>query len=248
MLFAYGARVLSRGKTVTVPIGTASGTLVNITSDDLYQYAGATGGTATFRVDLGSAQQPDLAGVFNHNLTGTVRLLGSSNANLSSPSVDVAMMVARPNFWVDLRALSGRNVRYWGVEVSGSTGAIRIGKIALATVVEVWAYQWGFTNRDIYLERAGGVTDLGVLHRQKMGIKVRARDVTLVGPQGVETTLRAIALHTAKQPGPVIAVPQSEENDIWWCDWQDGHSYKQLADNRREVALQLQEQSPGTLT
>lgn len=249
VLFAYGSQLLSHRKTVALTVGTAEGTLANLTGDVLAEYAGAAEVTATFVVDLGSAQTPDLVMVANHNLSvATVALKGSNNSDLSSPVVDTTMTVGSPNFWKDLRSISSRTARYWGIVITSNASAIKLGKIVIATVTSLQTYQWGYTNRDAYLEMLRGVGDYGVVHRTKLGVKVRAREVTFVGPHTVETTVRAISRHAGRNPGAVVMVPDDAETDAWFVDWSDGYRYKQVADNRREVGITIQEQSPGSFT
>jgi hypothetical protein len=137
--------------------------------------------------------------------------------------------------------------RYWRGLVTGNANPVKLGELVVATVASIDCYQWDYDEIRDYLEYTKGTTDYGVLVRQKQGIVVRARDVRWVGPDTLAETLQAVSDYAGCYPGPVIMVPDDAASDIWFLDWQDEILRGQAIDNRQEIKISLQEQSPGTL-
>lgn len=212
-------------------------------------YSRANEITAAYAIDLGSVKTPELAAVFNHNISGaaTVRVQASPSGDFSTLLADVAMTPAQPSFWVDLRSL-GVSARYWRLSVTNNTANVKVGEFVLGRTTEVQSYQWGYQDDLAYLERTRGSTDYGTLSRTKHGIKMRKRQVRFVGPDTVERTLRTIDAYQARSSWPVVFVPDSSSPDVWLIEWPNEYPIKRVIENRREVTLPLLEQSPGLLS
>ncbi len=254
VLLAYGSRILS----MRAPSGAVSGWLSVGTalSGTVPQHNDGVMGLATkaneitvaFAVDLGASLAPDLVGFFNHNISsGIVRVQGSDINNFSSLIVDVVATAAQPNFWKDLRAITPRTARYWRGLVTSNANAVKLGEFVVATALAIDSFQWDYDEIRDYIEYTRGTTDYGVLVRQKQGFQIRAKQVRWVGPDTLAETLQAVSDDVGRRPGPVVLVPDDTVNDIWFLDWTDGFERGQVIDNRQEVKILLQEQSPGVL-
>lgn len=252
VLLAYGSQNLS-GIGVSGAVsgwlstGTAaSGTVPQHNDGILGLCTRANEITVAFAVDLGSGLAPDLMGFFNHNITsGVVRVQASNSPDFSSLIVDQLVTVAAPNFWKDLRSITPRTARYWQGLVTGNANPVKLGELVVAQVTTIDSYQWEYTDNRDYLEYTYGTTDFGALVRQKQAIVIRSRQVRWVGPDTLAETLQAVSDYAGRYPGPVILVPDDTVNDIWFLDWPDGIERGQVIDNRQEVSILLQEQSPG---
>lgn len=236
----------------TAPTGAVPGSIPSHNDGILGVYSAANEVTAAFAVDLGVARTPLFAAFFNHNFgnPATIRVQASSGANFPNFALDVAVTLnaANPNFWKDLRN-TPVSARYWRGLVTGNPVAVKLGEFVVASAQSLQTYQWDYDDDREYLERKIGVTDYGVLIRRKQVIRVRSRTVRWVGPESVEAALRAISDRVGVLAGPVIFIPDdTDESDIWFLDWQDDYTAKQIIENRQEVRLTLQEQSPGSLT
>lgn len=263
VLIAYGTDVYSHvGPSGSVsgwlsvgtsPVVAVPGRLPAHNDGILGIYTAANEVTAAFAVDLGIAKTPLFAAFFNHNITApaTVRVQASDSPNFGVLIVDVSVTLRTtyPNFWKDLRAVTPRTARYWRGSITGNAAALKLGEFVVGDADAIQSYQWDYTDSRQYLERQMGITDHGVLVRRKQAIRVRSREVRWVGPDTVEATLRAVSDRVGIIPGPVIFIPDdTDESDIWFLDWSDDYTATQVIENRQEVTMTLQEQSPGSLT
>lgn len=251
VLLAYGTQIPSLSGAVSgwLSVGTAASGTVPQHTDGMSGIATqANEITAAFAIDLGAGLAPDLMGFFNHNITsGVVRVQASNSPTFSSLIVDELVSVASPNFWKDLRAITPRTARYWQGLVTGNANPVKIGELVLARVTAIDSYQWEYTDIRDYLEYTYGTTDHGALVRRKQNIVIRSREVRWVGPDTLAETLQEVSDYAGRFPGPVILVPDDAVNDIWFLDWPEDIERGQVIDNRQEVTLLLQEQSPGAL-
>jgi hypothetical protein len=249
-LISYGPQVLSFSKTASLQTGTVlSGTVVGHTNGMLGIGTKANEITVGLKVDLGSSKTPDIAGVFNHNITsGIVRVQGSDDPNFSSLITNVVMTVASPNFWVDLRLVFPRTARYWQITVTSNANAVKVGEIIIAQVSTHDFHQWEYTDLAQYPQMDYGTTPYGYMVRRRLGFKIRSRQVRYAGIDAIGERIQAVSDYAGRYPGPVIWVPNDTVNDIWFLDWSDQLTRTQILDNRQEVkSFLLQEQSPGVL-
>lgn len=247
VLLAYGPFLLSRAGTPYLSVGTlATGSALQFTDGILGHVTVVNEITAAFAVDLGSAKSPDIVGVLQHNITsGIVRFQGSNVADFSALVLDEPVGVQETRLWVDLRSLGSHAARYWRLLVTANANALRLGELVLATVVTMPGHQWDYTEATDYAEYSAGTTDYGVLVRRKQGFAIRSRSVRWAGPDRLAETLLAVSDYAGRYPGPVIWVPDDRDADIWMVDWPDDLQRAQVIDNRQELRLVLQEQSPG---
>jgi len=238
----------------TAPSGAVPGAVPSHNDGILGIYSAANEVTAAFAVDLGAAKVPIFAAFFNHNITvpAAVRVQASASPNFGVLLMDVAVTLhtTNPNFWKDLRSVApSGGARYWRGLVTGNSTAVKLGEFVVADADSLQSYQWNYTDIRDYLEHLKGVTDHGVRERVKQRIRIRARAVRWVGPDTIEAALRAVSDRIGVLPGPVIFIPDdTDESDVWFLDWQDTYTAKAVIENRQEVLLTLQEQSPGSLT
>jgi hypothetical protein len=254
VLLAYGPHLLSQGTSGWLSVGThVPHTSGHHTDGILGLATEANETTVAFAVDLGFPRVPNIMGFFNHNITtGVTRVQACSAATFDHLATDLLVSVSgsaslsgSSNAWVDLRGVTGSS-RYWRGLVTGNAEPVRLGELVVATVLTVQSYQWEYTDTRDYLHRQQGTTDFGVLVRQPQAIVVRSREVRWAGDNTLADTLQRVSDYAGRYPGPVIVIPDdSDLTDAWFVDWPEEVTRMQVAVNRQECRLLLQEQSPG---
>lgn len=112
--------------------------------------------------------------------------------------------------------------------------------------VNIGAHQWGFADGATYPERQLGTTPYGTIHRQRYGITVRQREVRFVKSNLLLDQLRRLSIMAATTGALVKFTPNvADAGTFWWVVWPASMTFEPVMDNRDEITLQLQEQSPG---
>lgn len=250
-LIAYGDQLLSLFKTATVSIGTieTDAPIARMTNGTMGQNVGFAETTAAGYVDLGVAQAPDFAAVFNHNFSGaTVRVQASAATDFSVLIVNAVMTVAPGRFWLDLRSLSPRTARYWRLHVAGNAYAVRFGEFVVFTAGSLRNHRWDYTDVRRYLQYTLGDSEYGANVREVLGTgHQRGRRALFWGPRDMAETIRAVSRFAMVWPGPVLLIPEETDTDIWFLDWTDELAKVTDVDNFYQFEIELPEHSPGVL-
>lgn len=115
-----------------------------------------------------------------------------------------------------------------------------------SVTVSIGQHQWEWVDEVDYLERAIGSTDYGVTYRSKYNIAIRRRTVKFVKTETLMDQLRLLSYQAGLTGTPVTFTPDDEEpGTTWTLDWQDALEISRIIENREEITLVLQEQSPG---
>lgn len=126
--------------------------------------------------------------------------------------------------------------------ITTSDAALAVG----AYTVAIGAHQWEILDGRISFERSIGTTEYGTSYRQPYGIKARHREVRFVKIEDLMDDLRQLS-HLAGRTGtlvkftPDVTAPAT----FWWLNWPVEGTFTRIVENRTELRVRLQEQSPG---
>ncbi len=105
------------------------------------------------------------------------------------------------------------------------------------------SYQWSYVSGRQFGSRNEATTDYGVLHRELTGTVQRKAKVRFTQIDSKLDALRTLAVRAGRRALPVTFT--DEAGTVWTVDWPETSDFRQILDNRREIELELLEQSPG---
>ena len=111
--------------------------------------------------------------------------------------------------------------------------------------VAIGAHQWDFTDGAVYYARhIDGA--YGVEFTQPYGISSRTREVRFVKTQTLIEQLRELSYRAGLTASPVKFTPDiASPGNFWFVNWPDQLTFHTIIENRLELRVALQEQSPG---
>lgn len=104
-------------------------------------------------------------------------------------------------------------------------------------------YQWGYTSGRVFGSRNEATSDYGVLHRELTGTIQRKMSVRFTQIDSKLEALRTLAVRAGRNALPVTFT--DAEGESFLVDWPETVEFHQMLDNRRELTLELLQQSPG---
>jgi len=106
------------------------------------------------------------------------------------------------------------------------------------------SYQWSHDRGRQFGSRNEGVSDYGVLHRELTGTIQRKIVIRFAQIDTKLEALRTLALRAGRNALPVTFTDL--DGTSWPVDWPEANEFHQMLENRREITLDLLQQSAGT--
>lgn len=234
---------------ISVNTGTEDGAYPkeNIADGHPEKPAGLTTNSGSWVVDLNTAQEVQIVGVFNHNFDAglAVTLQGHATNTWGAPSFSQAFTVpARyldlftQNLWLDVKTLvpvaGNRTFRFWRLNISGvNTAPVKVGDWAMYSVQRnfgVRNIKKGSTRR---LRRPNIVheTELLVRRTYDMGTTIREVKADLEPTDAILDDINALVRDAQGQSKAFMIVPYATtDTDPWLVtflspdiEWQRAH-------------------------
>lgn len=207
-------------------------------------------GTDTLTVNLGTAQTPNIFGVFQHNVDwGRVcGLQASAGSGFGTLLLDRGAAARRPHFWLDMRGFPA-TAQYWRLVVNGNTKPLILGEIVVATG---FAFTGSLLNPPRtalqgWQERAE--LEYGKVAVSASGSYTRALELTLSMTGAQMDQLEQVFDEAGGSGERVIVVPDTRRNDIYFVEWPSRKAarYERTDQDEIRVSLSLVEESGGVV-
>jgi hypothetical protein len=104
-------------------------------------------------------------------------------------------------------------------------------------------YQWSYVAGRQFGSRNEAVSEYGVLHREVTGIIQRTLRVRFVQIDDKLEALRTLSMKAGRNALPVTFT--DEAGATWVVDWPAAVEFQQVLENRRQIELDLLQQSAG---
>lgn len=200
--------------------------------------------TNQFVVELDLADTPNVFGIIHHNIDrGNICLFQSGGLVL-----DRGAAARRPNFWLDLRGFPSTDV-HWVFGVNNNSRPIMVGEIVLGIAYEFNGVIESEPNEDVKFWQERQTMEYGQLAISAVKAAQRRMSLTLRLNQAEVGYFEQITDEANLSGEPVVVVPDSRRNDIWFVHWPRRRDirYTQSAVADIDVTLDLVEESAGVV-
>lgn len=112
--------------------------------------------------------------------------------------------------------------------------------------VTIGSHQWDFTDGWTSFGRTIGATPYGSMFQQPYGVESRHREVRFVKIETLMDDLRHLSFLAGRSGALVKFTPDlATPGTFWWLNWPTALAFTRPIENRAELRVRLQEQSPG---
>lgn len=210
-------------------------------------------GTDNAIIDLGLPRTPNIFGVIGHNIQYNLvcGFRASASVGMGSLLLDRGAAARKPNFWLDLRGFPA-TAQFWQFYVNANPRPISLGEIVIATGFEFDGDIIGEIEENIVFPQERAELEYGQIALSASGSLVRQMQLRLSLTDTDKAHLYQISAEAGDATGiprPVIVVPSTHRNDIWYVEWPEIYEedFTVGETDKIEVTLTLREEAVGAI-
>ena len=247
-LIAPASQVWSRAGSASLGSPRTNYPAANLIDGSTTLAARSTSPTDAATITLGGAQEPNIFGIIGHNISyGLV----CGFRTLSGETLNRGAAARRPNFWLDLRGFPASSAS-WQFYVNGNARPISLGEIVIATGFEFDGTIITEPEEQIAFPQERARLEYGRIAISASGSLVRRMQLRLSLTDTDKVNLLQISTEAGGSAGPalpVVVVPSTHRNDIWYVEWPQIYEedFTVGETDRIEVTLDLREEAAGAL-
>lgn len=210
--------------------------------------------TGQLRIDLGSAQTPDIFALVNHNFDyGLPIYIEASNSSVFASTTYQALIFARrPTCWMDLRNASFAASRYWRarIDITANTpGRLKVGEVVIGNG---YFFEGGIEEGSIDLPAHAHVrrayTEYEAPYKMLAESRQRAVRMTLRLTPAMRATWATVSDEVGLAGGRVLVIPSTLVHEAYFVEWPVRSEQRFPASYlEATVPIELLEESMGVL-